>query len=188
MLPPVHRTPDELAPGIDHIRQAPADGGPLALIVRRPSAGERELLTEAELDLTVGLVGDYWLAKGSRRSPDGAALPDAQIAIMNSRVIATVTGGDDHDLWALAGDQLYLDLDLSAENLPTGTRVALGDTVLQITDHAHNGCVKFAARFGKDALRFVNIGADARHGRYRGIFARIVQPGTIRTGDRARKL
>jgi hypothetical protein len=181
-----HRTTAELVAGVDHIRASPADGGVLELIVRRPERLCRELLDVGELDLVDGLRGDCWRTRGSRHTPDGSAMPGSQLAIMNARVIALVAG-DDHQRWALAGDQLFLDLDLSSANLPTGTRLALGDAVLEITDDPHNGCPKFAARFGNEALRFVNVGTDTRPLRMRGIQARVVQPGTIRTGDRAVK-
>jgi MOSC domain-containing protein YiiM len=182
----LHRSIDELEAGLAHIRESPADGGTLELIVLRPAAGEREVVDEADLDLDLGVVGDNWRARGSRRTPDGQARPGCQVALVNSRVLAAVAG--DRSRWPLAGDQLVVDLDLSRGNLPTGTRLALGSAVVEITDEPHTGCVKYAARFGQEALRFVNVGEDNRPLRMRGIFARVVQPGFIRTGDTITKV
>lgn len=175
---------EELEAGLDHIRAAPRDEGALKLIVRRPRIEEREVLQEADLDLIEGLVGDNWRTRGSSRTPDGSSHPDMQLNIMSARVIALVARHPDR--WRLAGDQLYVDLDLSAANLPPGTRLALGSAVIEVTDQPHTGCKKFVQRFGADALRFVNspLGRELH---LRGINARVVQPGRIRVGDLARK-
>jgi hypothetical protein len=162
----------------------------LELIVRRPRIGEREVLPEAELDLVEGLVGDNWKTRGSSRTPNGSSHPDMQINIMSSRVIALVAQSSDR--WKLAGDQLFIDLDLSAANLPAGTRLvlgsaALGSAVLEVTDQPHTGCKKFVERFGAAALKFVNS-APGRELRLRGLNARVVQPGVIRVGDSVRKV
>jgi hypothetical protein len=133
-----------------------------------------------EFSLTDGLVGDSWKNRSSSRTLDKSAHPDMQLNIMNSRVIALVAGQKER--WHLAGDQLFVDLDLSAENLPPGTRLALGAAVIEVTDQPHTGCKKFAARFGTDALKFVSTPL-AREINLRGVNARVVQPGTIRTGD-----
>jgi hypothetical protein len=178
-------TLEELEARLDEIRGAPKEEGPLKLIVRRPRIEEREVLQEAELDLVEGLVGDNWRTRGSSRTPDGSSHPDMQLNIMNSRVIALLARHPDR--WQLAGDQLFVDLDLSADNLPPGTRLALGSAVIQVTDQPHAGCKKFVDRFGADALKFVNS-ALGRQLHLRGINARVVQPGVIRTGDLARKL
>ena len=180
-----HLTMSELEAGLEHIRQAPKDEGLLELIVRRPQVDARETLTSAELDLEHGLVGDSWRARGSSRTADGAAHPDMQLNIMNARAAALVA--QDKARWPLAGDQLYLDMDLSDENLPPGTRLALGKAILEVTAQPHTGCKKFVARFGLDAMKFVNseVGT-ALH--LRGINAKVVQPGTIQVGDIARKL
>ncbi|HVG07177.1 MAG TPA: MOSC domain-containing protein [Thermoanaerobaculia bacterium] len=178
-------TLEELEAGLDEIRGAPREEGPLKLIVRRPRIEAREVLEEAELDLVEGLVGDNWRTRGSSRTPDGSSHPDMQLNIMNARVIALVARHPGR--WQLAGDQLFIDLDLSAANLPPGTRLALGSAVIQVTDQPHTGCRKFVERFGADALKFVNspLGRELH---LRGINARVVQPGVIRTGDLARKL
>jgi hypothetical protein len=178
-------TTAELEAGLDIIRHSPPDEGVLSLIVRRPSVGEREVLTEGELDLTEGLVGDNWRTRGSSRTADGSSHPDMQLNIMNSRVVDLVA--QDKERWQLAGDQLYIDLDLSVDNLPVGTQLSLGTAVIQVTEQPHTGCQKFMARFGKDALAFVSTPL-AKQLRLRGLNARVVQSGTIRVGDVAKKL
>jgi hypothetical protein len=179
-----HPTLEELEARLDEIRQSPTDEGVLELIVRRPGTNEREVLEEGELDLVEGLVGDTWRTRGSTRTADGSSHPDMQLNIMNSRVIALVAG--EKDRWPLAGDQLYIDMDLSDVNLPPGTQLALGSAVIEVTAQPHTGCRKFNARFGKDALTLVNspVGEELH---LRGINAKIVLPGVIRVGDRARK-
>jgi MOSC domain len=179
-----HLTMEELHAGLDGIRQSPKDEGVLELIVRRPGIGEREVLDEGQLDIVEGLVGDSWSTRSSRRSKDGMAHPDMQLNIMNTRVIALVA--QDRERWHLAGDQLFMDLDLSAENLPPGTRLAVGSAVIEVTDQPHTGCQKFVSRFGLDAMTFVNSPVG-RQLNLRGINARVVQPGTIRVGDLAKK-
>jgi MOSC domain-containing protein YiiM len=182
----VHLTRDVLEHGLDHVRASPHEAGTLELIVRRPSNGTREAVAEAILDLSVGLVGDNWLVRGSRSTPDRAAHPDKQLTLMNDRAALLVAAGD-ADRRKLAGDQLYVDLDLSPANLPAGTRLAVGDAVIEVTAPPHLGCQKFAARFGQEAWRFVNS-RPGRELRLRGINARIVVAGTVRRGDFIRKL
>jgi MOSC domain len=180
-----HLTADALEAGLDHIRRAPADLGRIELIVRRPAVDEREVLTEGTLDHAEGLVGDTWRVRGSSRTPDGSAHPDMQLNVMNARVAALVAADDDRR--QLAGDQLYLDLDISEANLPPGTRLALGSAVIEVTDQPHRGCAKFAARFGHEALKFVNS-ATGRELRLRGMNARVVVGGTVRAGDLVQKV
>jgi hypothetical protein len=175
----------ELEAGLDTIRQSPKNEGVLALIVRRPQIDAREVLEEGELDLIEGLVGDSWKIRSSNRTLDGAAHPDMQLNIMNARVIALVAR--EKDRWPLAGDQLFIDLDVSSENLPPGTRLALGSAVIEVTDQPHTGCKKFAARFGLDALKLVNS-PTGRQLQLRGVNARVTQPGVIRVGDLVKKL
>ena len=179
-----HLTTAELEAGLDEIRSAPKDTGVLALIVRRPQMDEREVLQEAELDLVNGLVGDNWISRGSRRTPDGSAHPDMQLNVMNARVIGLIA--QEKENWSLAGDQLYLDLDISAENLPIGSRLAIGSAVIEVTPPPHTGCHKFVSRFGLEALQFVNseLGRELR---LRGLNAKVIQSGTVRVGDQARK-
>ncbi|MFO1351808.1 MAG: MOSC domain-containing protein [Gammaproteobacteria bacterium] len=175
----------ELQAGLEAIRQAPKDSGTVDLIVRRPRTNEREVLAQADLDLADGLVGDNWRARGSSATADGSAHGDMQITVMNSRLIALVAQAKER--WPLAGDQFYVDLDLSVENLPPGARLALGSAVIEITAQPHNGCKKFVARFGRDAMMFVNS-PRGKELRLRGVNAKVVQPGVVRVGDSARKL
>jgi hypothetical protein len=179
-----HLTKEELEAGLDRIRSAPADAGALDLIVRRPAIEAREVLDVGELHPAHGLVGDTWRTRGSSRTADGTSHPDMQLNIMSSRAVALVA--QSRDRWALAGDQLFIDMDLSAGNLPPGTRLALGSAVIEITALPHTGCGKFVSRFGVDAMKFVNS-AIGRELHLRGVNARVVQPGTIRVGDIARK-
>ena len=178
-------TTEELHAGLDEIRRSPKDEGVLELIVRRPTVGEREVLDEGRLDVAEGLVGDTWSTRGSRRSKDGLAHPDMQLNIMNSRVIALVA--QERERWHLAGDQLFMDLDLSLENLPAGTRLALGSAVIEVTPEPHTGCQKFVSRFGVDAMKFVNSPLG-RQLNLRGINAKVVTPGIIRVRDVAKKM
>jgi hypothetical protein len=180
-----HLTMEELEAGLNNIRQSPKDGGRLEMIVRRPRVDEREVLEEAELNLMLGLVGDNWKTRGSSRLPDKSAHPEMQINIINSRLIALIAR--DKKRWPLAGDQLYVDLDLSAENLPAGTRLSIGRAVIEVTAQPHTGCRKFMARFGEDAMKFVNshIGKELH---LRGINAKVVQSGRIHVNDVVKKL
>lgn len=181
----MNRTTEELDAQLDHICAAPLDDGELRLIVRRPAEDEREVIEEGELDLETGLLGDSWLARGNPLTDDGSAHPLAQLTIMSSRAIEVIAGPVEN--WPAAGDQLYVDLDLSRDNLPAGTRLAIGGAVVEVTEKPHLGCAKFTQRFGLDAHRWVN----SEHGRQiklRGINARVVEPGTISVGDRVKKI
>ena len=180
-----HLTMDELEAGLNEIRQAPKDEGVLCLIVRRPQIEEREVLEEAELHVDDGLIGDSWIWRGSSRTADGSPDPDMQINVMNARVAALVA--QDKSRWQLAGDQLYLDMDLSAENLPAGTQLAIGSAVIEVTPPPHTGCKKFVSRFGLDAMKFVNSSVG-RELRLRGMNAKVIQPGVIQVGNVAKKL
>ena len=180
-----HLTMDELNAGLQTIRDAPKEEGVLELIVRRPEVDGREVLQEGELDLVEGLVGDTWIKRASSRTPDRSAHPDMQLNVMNSRVTALIA--PDRSRWPLAGDQLYVDFDLSAANVPPGTQLALGSAVIEVTDQPHTGCSKFKARFGLDALKFIST-PEGKALQMRGINAKVVQPGTIRVGDMMRKL
>lgn len=178
-------TKEELEAGLPAIRQSPKDGGELKLIVRRPQVDAREVLTEAELDTVVGLVGDTWKDRSSSRTANGSPHPDMQLNIINTRAIGLIS--PDESRWQWAGDQLFLDMDLSKENLPAGTRLTLGTAVIEVTAEPHTGCKKFVERFGVDAMKFVNSSVG-RELQLRGINAKVVQAGVIRVGDRAKKL
>src|SRR3954454_20434403 len=178
-----HRTTGELEAALPRLRESPSDRGTVELIVRRPAVGQRELVAAAELSVEEGMVGDSWLERGSRHTPDGSAEPERQLTIMNARAIA-LFAGDDRARWAEAGDQLYLDMDLSDENLPPGTQLQLGTAVIEVTAAPHTGCAKFVQRFGIDAARFVNSPEGAAL-HVRGINARVVTGGTVRAGDMA---
>jgi MOSC domain-containing protein YiiM len=182
------RQTDELTrleQSLDHIREAPADGGTVELIARRPAEDEREVLTEARLDTFDGLEGDTWSARGSSRTPDGGPNPDSQLTLMNARAAAAIAG--ERERWALAGDQLYVDLDLSITNLPPGSRVQIESAVIEFSETPHTGCAKFSSRFGVDALKFVNS-STGRELRLRGANCKVVEAGTVRAGDAIRKL
>ena len=180
-----HLSPEELEAGLEHIRRSPKDNGILEMIVCRPEIDRREVLDFAMLDVDQGLLGDSWPHRGSAKTPDGGPHPEMQITIMNSRVIALVAQGKER--WPLAGDQLFVEMDLSKANLPAGSRIAIGSAVLEVTEPPHLGCQKFVARFGADAMKFVNspVGRELC---MRGVHARVVQNGTVRTGDIARKI
>lgn len=178
-------TTEELEAGLEDIILSPKDNGRISMIVRRPDDDKREVLSEAKFDLVEGLVGDNWKVRGSKSTADGSAHPEMQLNIMNSRVIALLA--QDQERWQLAGDQLFIDMDLSDKNLPAGTRLALGTAIIEITAKPHTGCKKFAARFGQDAIKFVNspLGKELH---LRGVNARVIQSGTIQVGDAVKKI
>ena len=182
MTTAVHLSREQLEAGLDIIRQSPKEQGTLDMIVRRPQTEVRDIVLEGALDLKVGLVGDNWKARGGSERP---ANPETQITLTNARAIQHIAQSKDR--WALAGDQLYVDFDLSEENLPVGTRLSIGSAGIEITAEPHNGCKKYVERFGMDAMLFVNsdIGKTMH---LRGVNARVVQTGTIFVGDAVRKI
>lgn len=175
----------ELEAGMEHIRQSPKDDGVLKMIVRRPQDDERESVNEAELTLVDGLIGDNWRSRGSRHTANGSANMDTQITVMNARIIALLAQTEDR--WPQAGDQLYVDMDLSVDNLPAGTRLAIGSAVIEVSDVPHTGCKKFSARFGVEAMKFVNS-PEGKQLHLRGINTKVVQAGMIHVGDLVTKL
>jgi hypothetical protein len=185
MHEPHYVAAETLEAGMAHIRQSPKTTGVVELITRRPDTGQRETPPEARLDEAVGLVGDNWLVRGSSMTLDRRANPNAQLTLMNSRAIAVIAGTPDR--WPLAGDQLYVDFDLSAGNLPAGTRLRIGEAVIEITAEPHTGCGKFKARYGPAAIAFVNS-ASGRELCLRGVNARIVTGGIVRIADPVAKL
>ena len=183
---PTLTTTAALEASLDHLRAAPADIGTLEMVVRRPETEAREILDEGVLDEAAGLVGDNWLSRATSRAIAEGRHLDAMITVMSARMVGLL--GDTADVRALAGDQLYVDLDLSHDNLPAGSRIALGeDAVLEVSAKPHAGCKKFLSRFGEDALAFVNGDVGSRL-RLRGLNARIVHGGVVRTGDVVRRI
>ncbi len=181
----MHLSAADLEAGLDEIRDSPKDRSVLDLIVSRPEEDAREVMELADLHVEVGLVGDTWRDRPSVRSGDGKAHPDMQITMMNSRVAALVAQSKDR--WPLAGDQLFVDLDLSKANVPPGTRISVGSAILEATDQPHTGCKKFAARFGVEALKLISS-PTGRELQLRGINLKVVQGGEIRPGDAVKKL
>lgn len=179
-----HITAPELEAALEAIRNSPQDDGPLEWIVRRPAEDQREVLQSATVELAGGMTGDNWSVRPSSSTPDGSPHPGKQLTLMNTRVISIIAGSQER--WALAGDQLYADLDLSIENLPAGTQLAVGEAILEVSPEPHLGCVKFVERFGLDAMKFVSspVGKQLR---IRGLNAKVVRPGTFQVGDRIRK-
>jgi len=151
---------------------APRDAGRVAALVTRVDAGRRELLARARLTAEGGMPGDAW----ARKPP---VLPEAQLAVMQRDVAELIANGQPLGLF---GDNLFLDLDLAAANLPIGSRLRAGAAVLEVTPKAHNGCRKFKSRFGDDALRFV-AEAERRHLNLRGIYLRVIVDGEVGVGD-----
>lgn len=185
MLETYHLSMTEMEAGLEHIRQSPKDNGMLKLIVRRPQEDARESVAEAEISLEEGLVGDNWKMRGSNHTPDGSARPEAQITLMNARIIELIAQSEDR--WSLAGDQLYVDFDLSEENIPPGTQLEIGTAIVEVSSVPHTGCKKFSARFGVEAMKFVNS-PEGKQLHLRGINTRVVRAGVLRVGDVIRKV
>lgn len=175
-----HRSRAELEAGLDELRASPVGQGVLRLIVRRPVEGEREVLAEARVDETAGLVGDRWDAADFG---DGPERFDTQLTLMNARAAALIAG--EPEGWPPAGDQLYVDLSLAGDDLPSGSRLAIGSALIEITAEPHTGCGKFVRRFGIDAMKFVNSPAG-RELNLRGVNARVVRGGVVAQGDAIR--
>lgn len=175
-----HLTKPELDAGLQHILESPKDNGRLEAIVIRPESGQRKDLESCEISLEGGTHGDFWVRQSHMHTEDGRSHPDVQICMMNARCIALVAG--ERARWPLAGDNLYIDMDMSPENLPTGQKLSVGSAVIQITDAPHAACASFIERYGRDAAVFVNVG-PGKANRLRGIYARVVQDGRVSVGD-----
>ena len=180
-----HRSTVELEAALPQLREAPAGAGTIRLIVRRPAENAREVLDEARINDAGVSEGDTWHQRGTSLSADGGPHPNKQITIMNSRAAEAVIGPIER--WPLAGDQIYADLDIGHEALPAGTQLSVGDAVVEVAVEPHTGCAKFAARFGREALRFVNTGEGSKL-RLRGVNCRVIQPGRVRVGDSVTRL
>ncbi|MDH3189034.1 MAG: MOSC domain-containing protein [Acidimicrobiia bacterium] len=178
----MHRSTEELQGFLDNILAAPTEQGRIEMIVRRPESDQREVVDSARLDTEQGLIGDNWRQRVDDR---GNPYLHAQLTLMNSRVADAVAV--ERERWALAGDQIYVDMNLSIENLPPGSKIRVGEAVVEISETPHTGCPKFAARFGKDALRFANVGVG-RENRFRGVNAFIVESGEVRVGDKVARI
>jgi MOSC domain-containing protein YiiM len=179
-----HRTREELERGLAMVRSAPADEGRVRLIVRRTGPGLREVLAEGALDAELGLVGDDWIARPAKGSDRPS--PWSQVTLMNARFTELIAGDPGPASWAQAGDQLYLDLDISVRNLPPGSQLELGEAVLELSAEPHTGCALFSARFGTEALRMTST-SEGRELRLRGANAVVVRSGLVRQGDSVRK-
>lgn len=178
----MNRTTAELDSLLDIILDAPPDGGPVEMIVRRPAENQREVIDAGELTRVDGLVGDDWTSRvGEHRD----RYRETQLTLMNARVADAVAVT--RDRWPLAGDQIYVDMDISKENLPPGTRLAIGDAVIEISEQPHTGCAKFSGRFGKEALRWANVG-EGRDRRFRGVYAFVVEDGEFKVGDKVTRI
>ena len=182
---PRHLSRAELEAGVPHILASPKDDGEIQGITVRPVENERQEVDSIAVTYAGGLEGDHW-AKGCwMTTDDGAPHPDVQICIMNARCIDLIA--QERSNWAPAGDNLFIDMNLTPDNMPPGTRVSVGSAVLEITDTPHNGCAKFIERYGRDACVFVNTYERGKY-KLRGIYARVEQDGTISMGDRVKKL
>lgn len=179
-----HPSTADLEAGAARVHASPSERGTVEMVVRRPDVDQRQVLDEGELVVGQGLAGDNYLARGSRETDDGSAHPEAQLNVMNAQAADLAANGD-KEKWPLAGDQLFVDFNLSSTNAPTGTRLRVGTAVIEVTAKPHNGCAKFAQRFGVDAAKWANSSAEER---YRGINAAVVEPGVVRPGDAVVKL
>lgn len=180
-----HLTTDEIDTAISHVLASPKDNGVLELIVRRPAVNNREVIQSGILEIENGLVGDNWLSRGSSRTDNGLGHPEMQLNLMNYRFALLIAGS--RERVPLAGDQLFVDLDLSEENLPPGTRLSIGDAIIEVTTIPHLGCKKFVDRFGIDAMRFANSDFGRRH-HLRGINAKVIASGSVKQGDAIRRI
>jgi hypothetical protein len=181
---PRHLSDSELEQGLPDVVASPQDVGRLEAIVVRPSPDERRHLTTATLTPEGGIDGDRWVTDSFFHLDNGQPDPRNQVSLMNARLLGLIAGHD--EAMCLAGDNLIVDLDLSEKNLPTGTRLAIGQVVLEISKLSHTGCAKFSKRYGQEARLFVNT-PRGKQLHLRGRYARIIVGGTIAVGDTVRK-
>lgn len=185
---PVRESPlniEQLRAGLSEVEASPHDNGTVEALVIRPGENLRTIVNSVTVCSEQGVHGDSWSKGCWKKLPDGSPHPDVQVAIMNSRMIDLAAGSQ--ELWSAAGDNLFVDMDLSKENLPSGQKLTIGQTLLEITSEPHLGCKKFALRFGIDAVRFVNS-PRGRELRLRGVYARVLRAGEIKVGDRMNKV
>ncbi len=180
-----HTTSDELNDKMDWLLDSPKDGGVVRGIVVRPATDEREELQEARLSPEGGVEGDRWASTAQRKLKDGRLNPDVQVTLTNARLIELLA--KERSRWSLSGDQIYVDMDLSMENLQPGQRLAIGSTVLEISEVPHRGCSKYRSRFGQAGFDLVDS-ARGRELRFRGVYAQIVKEGTVGVGDQIHKV
>lgn len=179
-----HVTQSDIDTRMDWVLESPNDNGSVALIVVRPQTDKREILSQALFSPQTGVAGDNWQTHCWKKLANGQPDPEVQVAIMNARMIDVLAG--DQSRWPLAGDQLFVDFDLSVMNLSPGQRLQIGDALLEITAAPHRGCRKFKQRFGEDALHYVNSAHGDAH-RLRGVYAKIIAAGQVSTGDAINK-
>lgn len=179
-----HLSPEEITERVAGLPAAPTDNGSVQALFIRPDTDQREVVDTLHAIAGKGIVGDNYIARGDSRTADGQSNPEKQIAVMNASILDVLADGDG-DLWKLAGDQILVDFDLSTRNVPAGTRLSIGSTVLEVSNEPHNGCAKFAERYGMAAGRFVN---SDKVERYRGINVMVVQDGDVTVGDSITKL
>lgn len=175
-----HMTTAEIEQAIDNVLDSPKNNGQIEMLVRRPKVNKREVVENGMLDVENGLVGDNWLTRGSSRTTNGLGHPEMQLNLMNFRFAELIAG--DRSRVPLAGDQIFVDLDLSGENLPIGARLSIGEAVIQVTAIPHLGCKKFVERFGMDAMMYANSEFGRKYN-LRGINAKVISGGQVATGD-----
>ncbi len=175
--PARHLALPALEEGLARLAAGDRDVGRVSLIVRRRPDGARETPKQTRLEIETGVPGDDWAERPPRD-------PEAQLAVMQTGIASLIANGQPLTTF---GDNLFVTLDLSARNLPTGTRIAVGTAIVAVTPKPHDGCAKFDARFGHDALRFVQAKPTRPENR-RGICWRVVRPGAVELGDPVRVL
>ncbi len=180
-----NRSRDELNAALPMVVDAPKDEGQVALIVVRPESGLREMPTTIHISRARGVEGDRWADGSWLQDDNGRPHPDVQINLMNTHAAEAIAGEKSN--WAAAGNNFFVNLDMSPENLPPGTRLALGDAEIEISKQPNKACQKFIDRYGRDACVFVNVGPGWAL-RMRGLYARVVSDGDVCLGDQIRKL